>query len=162
MKYTTLENRLVESITRSIKDVTPGVVVRAYQSGKLIVDISVGQTYPYYDLASLTKIIFTVQAMMQAYDKGFWDLQQSVQSHLPWFPHREISNKEILIKDLLTHTSGLPWWLPLYKEISNEVPISKRWDVVQQQIIRASFENTGKSVYSDVGFWVLKFLLEKF
>lgn len=163
MKYTTLENRLVENIVENIKDATPGVMVRAYQSGKLIVDVSVGQVFPYYDLASLTKVIFTVQSMMQAYDQGLWSLQDTVKSHLQWFP-----KEETLVKDLLTHSSGLPWWLPVYKElvtdptqVSNSTSSNKVWEVVQSQIKNAEFSQEQKSVYSDVGFWTLSLLLQK-
>ena len=68
MRYNSLERALIEKLNPAIVDVTPGVCVRAYHIGRLVCDVQVGQTYPMYDLASLTKIIFTQQAMMKAYD----------------------------------------------------------------------------------------------
>lgn len=156
MKYTTLENRLIENISSHIKDVTPGVLVRAYQSGKLIVDVSVGQTYAYYDLASLTKIVFTVQAMMKAFDLGLWKMGDQVKSFLPWFP-----DEKVLIRDLLTHTSGLPWWIPIYQEIPQDLNSDNKWNWLQQKIKITPLESYGQCVYSDVGFWVLGFVLMK-
>lgn len=59
MRYNSLEKALISKLNTSIVDVTPGVCVRAYHVGRLICDVQVGLTYPMYDLASLTKIIFT-------------------------------------------------------------------------------------------------------
>jgi CubicO group peptidase (beta-lactamase class C family) len=39
----------------------------------------------YYDFASLTKIVFTQQALMQAFDRGAWTLQSTVGDFLPDF-----------------------------------------------------------------------------
>ena len=47
----------MQKIEDNIRDKAPGVMVRAYQGGKIVCDVSVGNTYAYYDLASLTKII---------------------------------------------------------------------------------------------------------
>ena len=42
-----------------LKTITPGVVVDVHVKGKRAGMLRVGKTYPYYDLASLTKILFT-------------------------------------------------------------------------------------------------------
>ena len=156
MKYTSQETKLIQKIKTAIPDVTPGVNVRAYHVGRLVCDISVGQTYPYYDLASLTKVIFTQQAMMEAYDIGKWNLESKVKDVLPDFKH------DILIKDLLTHTSGLEWWLPFYQEIHLELSWQEKRIWLFKQINNSKLNKTGKSVYSDLGFIVLGFILEKF
>jgi len=87
MKYSSQENKLIEKIKKAIPDVTPGVAARAYHMGRLVCDISVGHTYPYYDLASLTKVIFTQQAAMEAFDRGLWNLNTKVKDILPDFKH---------------------------------------------------------------------------
>jgi CubicO group peptidase (beta-lactamase class C family) len=155
MKYTSQETKLVQKIQAAIPDVTPGVTARAYHVGRLVCDISVGQTYPYYDLASLTKVIFTQQAMMEAFDAGKWNLESKVKDFLPAFKH------DIFIKELLTHTSGLEWWLPFYKDIDLAPVWSEKRNWIFDQINNSVLKKTGKAVYSDLGFILLGFILEK-
>lgn len=156
MKYSSQENKLIDNIKVAIPDVTPGVTVRAYHVGRLVCDISVGQTYPYYDLASLTKVIFTQQAMMEAFDYNKWNLKTKVCDILSDFPHTEI-----YIKELLTHTSGLMWWKPFYETM----PLEKTWiekrKWLYEEIKRSEVKKTDKAVYSDIGFMLLGFVLEK-
>ena len=161
MKQTGLEKSLIEKLKLAIVDVTPGVCVRAYHTGRLICDIQVGQTFPYYDFASLTKVFFTQQTMMQAFDQGLWTMESRIVDFLPDF-----FNSEIKIHTLLTHTSGLDWWKPFYKEIANENQIHQDWLIQRPKIYNLvnqseSFKPTGKAVYSDLGFIVLGFILEK-
>lgn len=155
MKYTSQENKLIDKIRQAIPDVTPGVSARAYHMGRLVCDISVGQTYPYYDLASLTKVIFTQQAIMEAYDQGMWSLETKVKDILSDFSH------DILIKELLTHTSGLEWWRPFYQDIRLDLPWQEKRSWIYKQINNSKINQTGKAVYSDLGFILLGFILEK-
>ena len=155
MKYSSKETKLIEKIKQAIPDVTPGVTARAYHVGRLVCDISVGQTYPYYDLASLTKVIFTQQAMMEAYDAGKWNFETKVKDVLPDFKH------DTLITELLTHTSGLEWWVPYYKAIKLDLPWPEKRSWVYFQINNSTLNKTGKSVYSDLGFILLGYVLEK-
>jgi serine-type D-Ala-D-Ala carboxypeptidase len=155
MKYSGQENKLIEKIKQAIPDVTPGVSARAYHMGRMVCDISVGNTYPYYDLASLTKVIFTQQAIMEAFDLGMWNLETKVKDILPDFNH------DILIKELLTHTSGLEWWLPLYQSIQLDLSWQEKRSWIYNQINNAKLNKTGKAVYSDIGIIVLGFILEK-
>lgn len=155
MKYSSQEAKLVEKIKNAIPDVTPGVVARAYHIGRLVCDVSVGQTYPYYDLASLTKIIFTQQAMMEAYDKGLWHMDSKVKDILEDFKH------DISIRELLTHTSGLEWWVPFYQSINLDLPWQEKRSWIYKTINESKVNKTGKSVYSDLGFILLSFILEK-
>lgn len=155
MKYSSQEAKLVERIKSAIPDVTPGVVARAYHVGRLVCDVSVGQTYPYYDLASLTKIIFTQQAMMEAYDKGLWHMDSKVKDILEDFKH------DISIRELLTHTSGLEWWIPFYQNINLDLQWQEKRSWIYKTINESKVNKTGKSVYSDLGFILLGFILEK-
>lgn len=155
MKYSSQEIRLIDKIKQAIPDVTPGVLARAYYLGRMVCDISVGSTYPYYDLSSLTKVVFTQQAVMEAYDQGLWNLNTKVSDVLPDFKH------DILVKDLLTHTSGLEWWLPFYKEIDLSLGWQEKRSWVYKQINNSTLNKTGKAVYSDVGIILVGFVLEK-
>ena len=110
-------SKLADRIQDALPGVTPGVCLRAYHGGQLVHDIRVGQTWPIYDLASLTKLIFTQQAMMQAFDSGQWNLDTSVAEVLPDFP-----NKDVAIRELLTHSSGIEWWKPFYLSVDPALP----------------------------------------
>lgn len=67
-----------------------------------------------WDLASLSKVIGTTTAAMQLWEAGRLNLDAPVQKYIPEFTGR---NKELVtVRNLLTHSSGLPAWRPLYKE----------------------------------------------
>lgn len=71
-----------------------------------------------WDLASLTKVTALEPAMMQLVEQGKLDIDAPVQKYLPTWtgPNKE----KVLIRHLLTHTSGLPAWRPLYKEADSQ------------------------------------------
>jgi CubicO group peptidase (beta-lactamase class C family) len=107
-----------------------------------------------YDLASLTKPLVTGLLCARLVESGQLTLDSSVAQYLPEFDRAD--KHHLTVRELLTHTSGLPAWRPLYltardKEgalaaIANETLVYK----------------TGKRVvYSDLGFIVLGFLLER-
>ncbi len=156
MKYSVLEKSVMQKIEDNIRDKAPGVMVRAYQGGKIVCDISVGNTYAYYDLASLTKIIFTTQAMMWAFEQGKWNFESLVHEFVPWFQHRNIK-----IHDLLTHSSGLIWWMPFYKELNLNLSREDRRHQLQDMLRNLKLQDHEQSVYSDVGFMTLGFVLER-
>lgn len=155
MKLQVLERTLKEQIASRIRDVTPGVVVRAYQGGKMVVDLSVGETWAYYDLASLTKVIFAVQTLMADFERGRWNLDSRLGDFLPWFPHPEVK-----IVDTLTHSAGFVWWLPLYKDLDLNASPERRHEQLREIVKTAPFEPQDQSVYSDIGMITLGFVLE--
>lgn len=66
-----------------------------------------------FDVASLTKPVVTATAVLQLIDKGYVSLDDPVSLHLSEW--EKIPQKQLItIKHLLTHTSGLPAWKPLY------------------------------------------------
>lgn len=66
-----------------------------------------------FDVASLTKL-FTATVAMQQVEAGALDLDASVAGYLPEFG---VGGKAgITVRQLLTHTSGLEWWLPLWRD----------------------------------------------
>ncbi|MEA3246005.1 MAG: serine hydrolase domain-containing protein, partial [Gemmatimonadota bacterium] len=70
-----------------------------------------------WDMASLTKVVALTSAMMQLVAEGRVDLDAPVQRYLPaWTgPHKEL----VTVRHLLTHSSGLPAWRPVYKEATD-------------------------------------------
>jgi serine-type D-Ala-D-Ala carboxypeptidase len=150
-----LENKLALQLEAAIGNVTPGVVLRAHSGGKVVCDVQVGDARRYYDFASLTKIVFTQQALMQAYDRGAWTLQSTVGDFLPDF-----SRPQIRLTELLTHTSGLEWWMPFYESIDMALPWQVRRQWLYRQLQAAPCRPTGTAVYTDLGFMLLGFVLE--
>lgn len=67
-----------------------------------------------WDLASLTKVIALTSAVMHLSQQGKLDVEAPVQRYLPEW--RGPMKERVRVKDLLTHSSGLPSWRPLYKE----------------------------------------------
>ncbi|MBP6668159.1 MAG: beta-lactamase family protein [Gemmatimonadales bacterium] len=64
-----------------------------------------------YDLASLTKVIGLTTAAMAAVERRALTLDAPVARYVPTF-----RDSAATIRHLLTHTSGLPAWRPLYQE----------------------------------------------
>ena len=67
-----------------------------------------------YDLASLTKVIGLTTAAMMLVDSGKLDLDAPVQRYVPAF--QGVNKDRVTIRHLLTHSSGMPAWRPLYAE----------------------------------------------
>lgn len=155
MASSTFEKKLIAQIEDALPGVAPGVQVQVHQNGRKVVDIAVGETYPYYDFASLTKVIFSVQAMMLAFEEGRWNLKSKVQDFVPWFAH-----DDILVRDLMTHSAGLVWWHPFYQTIDINSSELNRWSQVAQTIRSLNLVNKDQSIYSDVSFLMLGFVLE--
>ena len=118
------------------------------------------QTYPekilnkgneIYDCASLTKVISTTTMIMKLIEEDKLSLDSKVISFLPIFKHQDIT-----IYHLLTHTSGLPADIPKAKALKNKD------DVVSKVFEFDLINEVGKHiVYSDIGFILLGFIIEK-
>lgn len=67
-----------------------------------------------FDLASLTKTTATLLAVMKLYDTGQLKLTDKASQYLPIL--RNTNKKNITIKDLLLHESGLPPYIRFYLE----------------------------------------------
>lgn len=67
-----------------------------------------------WDMASLTKVIGLTTAMMLLVESGQVDLEAPVQRYIAEFRGR--GKEGVTVRHLLTHSSGMPAWRPLYKE----------------------------------------------
>jgi beta-glucosidase-like glycosyl hydrolase/CubicO group peptidase (beta-lactamase class C family) len=67
-----------------------------------------------WDLASLTKVVALTSAMMQLVEAHQVDLDAPVQRYLPLW--QGAGKERVTVRHLLTHSSGLPAWRPIYKE----------------------------------------------
>ena len=101
-----------------------------------------------YDLASLTKVIGLTTAAMMLIDQRKLDLDAPVQRYVPAF---QGANKErVTIRHLLTHSSGMPAWRPLYAEAKT------RDEALALVDTTALLRQPGDTfIYSDLGAIVL-------
>lgn len=108
-----------------------------------------------YDLASLTKPLVTTLLVAQQIQQGKLALETRITEHLSEFRRTKV--ERITLRELLTHTSGLPAWRPLYARTE---PDAKS---VLTFIASCGFDYTpgARVVYSDLGFITLGFLLER-
>src|SRR5882724_5827662 len=108
-----------------------------------------------YDLASLTKPLITGLLCARRIELGELTLDSSVAHYLPEFDRAD--KHSITVRELLTHTSGLPAWRPLY------VLAEGRRDATVAAIANEKLEYAPgtRVVYSDLGFITLGFLLER-
>jgi CubicO group peptidase (beta-lactamase class C family) len=106
-----------------------------------------------YDLASLTKVIATATVAMRLIEDGTLHLDAPVRTYVPGWAASDRAG--VTIRDLLEHTSGLPGWVPLYREAAGRRPFLEticRWPL--------SYEPRASSTYSDLGFILLGLILE--
>jgi beta-glucosidase-like glycosyl hydrolase/CubicO group peptidase (beta-lactamase class C family) len=65
-----------------------------------------------YDLASVTKVAATTQVIMKLTDEGCIELSQKLSAYLPYL--NKTNKKDLLIRDILLHQSGLLPFIQLY------------------------------------------------
>ncbi len=106
-----------------------------------------------FDLASLTKVIATTTLAMRAVDDGVLALDEPVQRRLAEW--RGADRERVTIRDLLAHASGLPAYLPFFRDHTGRVEF-------EPAICRTPLEYAPRSqaIYSDLGFMLLGFILE--
>ncbi|CAM4109360.1 serine hydrolase domain-containing protein [Deinococcus marmoris] len=109
-----------------------------------------------FDLASLTKPLFTARTILRAAEQGRLDLDDTVAAHLPelgWMQDTPL--KARTLRQLMTHTAGLPAWVPLYT-----------WgnaDTIRARFMQEpwAMQEAGEVVYSDLGYMLLGRVLER-
>jgi beta-N-acetylhexosaminidase len=96
-----------------------GKVILQKQYGKLSYDSPEGvRENTVYDLASVTKVMATLQTIMFLYDRRTLDLTQKASFYLP---ELKGTNKEnIIVRDLLTHQAGLLAYLPFWERTRSQ------------------------------------------
>ncbi|WP_053364985.1 serine hydrolase domain-containing protein [Bacillus sp. FJAT-27245] len=106
-----------------------------------------------FDLASISKI-FTTTAAMVLYDRGRFGLDDRVADYIPEFAANEKGN--VTIRQLMTHTSGLAAWIPLYTTGDSR---EERINLVLNQPLSNSPGST--YTYSDLNMITLGVLIER-
>ena len=134
-----------------------------------------------YDLASMTKPLATTLAVMKLYDDRRLRITDKVGQYLDYTSGTVVA--DLTLVELLTHTSGLSAFVPFYRDISGK----NLWDttvlspvesdrfpvkVADGIFLRADYPDIlrhkiaiypvgqKKYVYSDLGFFLLKEIVE--
>jgi beta-N-acetylhexosaminidase len=187
--------RIDSIVAKGIKEhAYPGCQVFAAKNGNVFLNKSYGHfTYDktravlntdLYDVASVTKIVATVPAVMGFVDKHKLNLDTTLSVYLP---ELKGTNKEhLLLREMLAHQAGLKAWIPfwikttdksgnlrkdIYRKMwSDSFPvyvapnlfISRNYkDSIYKAINESALENPHQFLYSDLGYYYLKAIIEK-
>ena len=142
----------------------PSAVYTVAQNGRAVFADAVGdavrepQRLPasletIYDLASLTKPLVTGMLCARLLERGEIALDDPVAKYFSEFGEK---NSGILLRHLLTHTSGLPAWRPLYLLAKDREEVIAA--IANQHL---AYQPGERVVYSDLGFIVLGIMLQK-
>jgi len=145
--------------------VTPGAVlvvaggaspVEMVTAGSLAYGGPAVQLGSSYDLASLTKVIACLPALLKLLDAGELRLNDPVKrffSNAGWF--MEPSLGEVTLEELTLHASGLPAWKPMFAWVNT------RSTAVANVLQTPLSEPRGAYLYSDLGVMVLAAVIER-
>jgi len=156
-----LEKKLVARLLAlrepEFQQITPGVVIDVYLRGRRQACVNFGRTYDFYDLASLTKIIFTASASVVHFSKRPGLLRAPIKEILPWW-----SSKHTTPFDLLSHSAGLDWWMPIYKKMRGPLDPVTRFAQFLEQLKKVKPNLRRKqAVYSDLDIWMMGAYLQE-
>ncbi|WP_420580809.1 serine hydrolase domain-containing protein [Reichenbachiella sp.] len=174
------------------EEMMPGCQIMMIRDGQVVYDKSFGYlTYDsltavrwdhVYDIASVTKTVATVPALMLSMDQGEVKLDGFLGDYLTEI---DTSKAELLLDDILTHQSGLKSYLPFWRNAkyfsdSASFLYKKRkrrrrytyhsinWgDSIQSWIGHSSYnslsngDGTYRYLYSDLGFMLMKDMVEE-
>ncbi len=134
-----------------------------------------------FDLASITKILATTLAVMKLVEEGRLHLNGTVCQYLPESCAYPVGT--VTIRELLTHTSGLPAWKPFFRQYTPDslqmffceqndsvfcIPVASGMfarhtiaDSIYWQILRSRLRKRGRYRYSDLGFYLLGWIVER-
>ncbi|MGB3616549.1 MAG: serine hydrolase, partial [Catalinimonas sp.] len=177
---------------------TPGCQIMVAKGGTVVWDGNYGhQTYArrqpitsetIYDIASVSKVAGTLQAVMMLHEQGLIDINQKASHYLPEL--RSTNKRNLVIADILSHQAGLIPYIPHYKQtISPEVSstyyapapdslynlmvipglyarrdmeeVVWRWTVESGMLPRDRRTQRYHYKYSDIGFYIMKRIVER-
>ena len=188
-------NKIDSLINYAIKNkMTPGAQLLIAKNSNIIYHNSFGyKTYEkkqeinnnsIYDLASLTKILVSVPLLLKEFTHKNFDLTTKLAD---WFPDRDLNDKKNLsVKQLFSHYSGMKSWIPFYKktidsvtnkridkyfsktkskdfpfQVLDELFIKNYNDTIFNEIVKSELSDSLSYVYSDLPYFLLKFYLER-
>lgn len=170
-RFAAIGRYLEESVQ---KGAFPGAVVAIGRHDTVLYEAAVGRMdfgggaamtdSTVFDLASLTKVVGLTTAMMMLVEQHRVDLDAPAQRYVPAF-----HDGTVTVRQLLTHSSGLPAWKPFYLTVrpNDSVPArssaidrlrAKMFALVNAEPLEAPPGT--RMVYSDLGAMVLTQVVE--
>ena len=150
-----LKERLKKEVFDKLnQDPSFSLKIGVLKKGKPVFKASFGKDFKKYDLASLTKALFTADYFVEHSTLRL----KKVSDVLPW-----LYKSDMKIKDLLNHSSGLPGHKKFFKSIKT-VKEKDRPLFLKKALRDEVFKIKGKkhkAVYSDLGFILLGFAIEE-
>ncbi|NNF20594.1 MAG: serine hydrolase [Saprospiraceae bacterium] len=188
----------IDTIIQEMIDLkaAPGCQILAAKNGKIFYEKSFGyHTYEkrrkvrkndLYDVASVTKTLATTIALMKMHDEQFLNIHKPISDYLS---ELDTTNKaNLVIEDILAHHSGLPGWIPFYKEtldsqstkakrlekyyraessdsfnirITNDIYLRSDYkDSIYSYIYNSDLKPNKDYRYSDLGYYLFKKVIE--
>tara|TARA_B100001142_G_scaffold330391_1_gene399125 strand:+ start:110595 stop:113384 length:2790 start_codon:yes stop_codon:yes gene_type:complete len=161
-------NESFDIIYTAISDsIFPGAQLFVSKGDKILINKSFGNhTYEkdskiitnesIYDVASLTKVLSTTPVAMKLIQKKLLSLDFYLSDFYPEF--NSGNKKEVTIRHLLTHSSGLPAYVEYYKINS----INPELDIINDIVnLDLEYIPDEKMVYSDLGMILLYDIIKK-
>ena len=151
----------------------PGAQYLIGQSGEMIASDALGWAVvepesiaadidTIYDIASLTKPLITTLLAVKLYERGLIELDALVGDYLADYANAAAGSTEkeqITLRQLLTHTSGLPPWRPLYLEAQSAADVPHTIARAPSALSRGSAARA--VVYSDLNYILLGGVIER-
>lgn len=109
----------------------------------------------WFDLASLSKVLFTTERILALADAGTIDLDAPLTSVLPDFRHYNLDNweRKVTFRQCLGHQTPFPAVFPLYT-------YGRDPDLLRTFVLQHEWP-AGPAVYSDLNYILLGFALER-
>lgn len=109
----------------------------------------------WFDLASLSKVLFTTERILALADAGTLDLDAPLTSVLPDFRHYNLDNweRKVTFRQCLGHQTPFPAVFPLYT-------YGRDPDLLRTFVLQHEWP-AGPAVYSDLNYILLGFALER-
>ncbi len=175
----TVPDAIQSAMDRAVQDrVFPGAVLAVRQGGEMRCVVVAGrlsteppgdtvQSSTIYDLASLTKPLVTVTCLVLLIQNGELQLDAPIGSILMELEGAPIGS--VSLRELLTHSSGLPGWRPIYEKLESDGSSRDRRELESTkqtvlQLIRdepLTYVPGERSLYSDLGFILLGLTVER-
>ncbi|MBL0172699.1 MAG: beta-lactamase family protein [Gemmatimonadaceae bacterium] len=165
LRARTVRDSITVVLQRAVADgAFPGAYAAVGTARGVIAEVGVGRldaddhqrpdASTIWDLASLTKVVGTTTAVMQLVQQGKVALDSPVVRYLPdW---KAPGAAGITVRNLLTHSSGLPAWRPFYKEATSSADaLLKLYATAPDTVPGVRF------LYSDLGFILLGKMVER-
>ena len=145
----------------------PGASLSLTQGGKLCALRAFGRfTYEdaspavawnsIFDLASVSKVVATTTMAMILFERGALDLEMRLVEILPELKVQDRAWQEITVRQLLSHSSGLPAYEKLFLRAQDKQRL-----VREAQAVPLKYPPGTHAEYSDLGFIFLGLALEK-